>query len=337
MRVRRDIVVIGGSTGSTAVLKRVLADLPAAFPAALFVTTHMPARSTGLLGDILENASPLPVSRAVDRQPIEHGHVYVASPDRHLLLVDGVIRLGDGPQENMARPAVDPLFRSAALSFGPRVIGVVLTGLLNDGAAGLGTVKSCGGATVVQHPLDAEADGMPLAALEATAVDHVAPAGELGALLAQLVSETVEGAHDPSEELRLEVEIAAGARLGSDRLVRIAQPSALTCPDCQGVLSEVRGARPLRYRCQIGHAYTAESLAAQSDKVDEAIRVAMRVMEERVTLVERMAADAEAGGRRAVAELYEARAGEYRRYAATLREAAISLMALGRDRREQEL
>ena len=135
----------------------------------------------------------------------------------------------------------------------------------------------------------------------------------------------------------MEVEIAAGARLGSDNLRRLADPSALNCPDCQGVLSEVRGQRPLRFRCQIGHASTAEVLAARIERVDEAVRVAMRVMEERVTLVERMATDARETGRSAVAELYEARAEEYRRYAMTLREAATLSVRMGRASREQEI
>jgi two-component system chemotaxis response regulator CheB len=238
----------------------------------------------------------------------------------------------------MVRPSIDPMFRSAALSFGPRVVGVVLTGMLNDGAAGLRAIKTCGGVTVVQHPVDAEVDQMPLAALEATEVDHVASAADLGSLLTKIAgSGTVMQTPMPSEDLQLEVEIAAGKRLGSEELLKIATPSAITCPDCHGVLSEVRGSQPLRFRCQIGHSYTAEALASHIDEVDEAIRIAMRVMEERVTLVERMARDARETGRAAVAELYEARAVEYRRYAATLRDAAVTSLRLGRSPRHQEI
>jgi two-component system chemotaxis response regulator CheB len=277
------------------------------------------------------------VSQAIDGQPIERGHVYVAVPDRHLLLVDSVIRLGEGPRENMVRPAIDPLFRSAALAYGPRVIGVVLTGMLNDGASGLHAIKACGGMAVVQNPLDAEAEQMPLAALQATNVDHVAPASDLGRLLTVLVDSEAGPLLPLPPDLRLEVQIAAGARLGSDRLKLIATPSALSCPDCHGVLSETRDSHPLRYRCQIGHAYTAEVLASHNGEVDEAIRIAMRVMEERVTLVERMALDARQTGRTAVAELYETRAEEYRRYATTLRDAAVASLRLGRAPREQDI
>jgi two-component system chemotaxis response regulator CheB len=301
------------------------------------VTTHVPTTSSGYLVDALASAGPLPVSRAVDGQPVEHGRVYTAVPDRHLLLVDGIMRLGDGPRENMSRPAIDPLFRSAALAYGPRTIGVVLSGLLNDGASGLSAIKACGGTAVVQHPLDAQADQMPLAALESADVDNVAPASEIGRLLAKLASTEAGEARPPPDNLALEVEIAAGARLGSEALRRIAEPSALSCPDCHGVLSEVRGEQPLRYRCQIGHASTAEVLAARTEEVDEAMRVALRIMEERLTLVRRMAEDARATGRNAVAELYETRAQEYTRYAGVLRQAAIASLRGGRSERPDEL
>ncbi|GHD05104.1 chemotaxis protein-glutamate methylesterase [Tianweitania populi] len=270
------------------------------------------------------------MSQALDGQPIERGQIHVAAPDRHLLLIGDTIRLSMGPRENMVRPVIDPTFRSAALSFGSGVVGVVLTGMLNDGASDLHAIKACGGTAVVQHPLDAEADEMPLAALQSVDADHVASADDLGRVIAGIVGESTDGSQCLSDELQLEVDIAAGRRLGSANLLQIAEPSALSCPDCHGVLSEVRGSRPLRFRCQIGHGYTAEALASHITEVDEAIRVAMRVMEERVTLVDRMARDARDTGRPTVAELYETRGEEYRRYAATLRQAAILSLHHGR-------
>jgi len=323
---KKDIIVIGGSAGSHSALRQIMSDLPADLPASVFVATHVPMTGPGYLADALALAGPLPVSRAVDGQPVERGRVYAAIPDKHLLLVDGIMRLGDGPRENLTRPAIDPLFRSAALAYGPRVVGVVLSGMLNDGASGLSAIKACGGTAVVQHPLDAHADQMPLAALEAVKVDDVAPADQLGRLLVEIVARDAGEAGRCPDNLELEVEIAAGARLGSAALRRIADPSALSCPDCQGVLSEVRGEHPLRYRCQIGHAYTAEVLEARSDEVSKAMRVALRIMEERLTLVTRMAQDARLTGRTAVAELYEARAAEYARYAGVLRDAAVAAL-----------
>lgn len=326
---RKNIIAIGGSAGSGAVLQRLLADLPADLPASIFIATHVPAQTPGYLADVLASRSRLPVVRAVDGQPVEPSQVYVATADRHLLVVDGLIRLGEGPRENMARPAIDPLFRSVALAYGGRAVGVILTGMLNDGASGLCAIKACGGTAVVQHPLDAEADQMPLAALEAAEVDEVAPAAGLAALLSRIATSDAGPDIAPPASLVLEVEIAMGARLDSRVLRELADPSPLTCPECQGVLSEVRGERPLRYRCQIGHAHTAEELASRTSEVDEAMRIALRVMEERVTLVSRMAEDARVTGRTAVAELYEARAEEYSGYAATLREAAIRSLRTG--------
>jgi two-component system, chemotaxis family, protein-glutamate methylesterase/glutaminase len=320
---KQDIIVIGGSAGSNSPLKEILSGLPVDFPASIFIATHVPSSSDYLV-PALEKCCALPVVSATDGIPIERGCVYVAVPDHHLLVIDGTVRLGNGPRENMARPAIDPLFRSAALSYGPRTVGLILSGMLNDGASGLWAVKACGGTAVVQQPLDAKSDQMPLAALEAVTPDEVAPANQLAEVLIELVSRDAGQAGTCPDAVALEVEIAGGARLGSEALRQIADPSALTCPDCQGVLSEIRGQRPLRYRCQTGHAQTAEVLADRRREVDEALRVALRVMEERLTLVKRMGEDARQTGRNAVAELYESRAEEYRRYAQVLRQAAVA-------------
>lgn len=325
----KDIIVIGGSAGSGTALRRIVADLPADLRASLFVCTHQPSNSAGYLAEMLGRTATLPVSAAVDGQPVEQGRIYVAGPDRHMLLLGDTIRLGDGPRENMARPAIDPLFRSAALSCGGRTVGVVLSGMLNDGASGLSAIKACGGTAVVQHPLDAETDQMPLAALETVDADEVAAADDLGAVLARLAGSRAGEDLPPPPGLALEVEIAAGARLGAEALRRIADPSPLSCPECHGVLSEVRGEQPLRFRCQTGHAHTAEVLTRATTELEEAMRLALRVMEERVTLVSRMAEDARRTGRNAVAELYEARAVEYARNAEVLRAAAISAMRPG--------
>ncbi|HEX6741642.1 MAG TPA: chemotaxis protein CheB [Sphingomicrobium sp.] len=321
---KRDIVVIGGSAGSHSVLRQIIADLPADLPASVFIATHVPTNHPGYLADSLAKAGALRVIQAIDGQPIERGCAYVAAPDHHLLVVDGTVRLGNGPRENMTRPAIDPLFRSAALSYGSRTVGVVLSGRMNDGASGLTAIKACGGTAIVQHPLDAESDQMPLAALESVDADRVAAASDLGRAISETVAEDAGAVIECPEGLPLEVQIAAGSRLGAMALREIADPSPISCPDCGGVLSEVRGEQPLRYRCQIGHAMTAEVLAERREDVDEAMRVALRVMEERVTLVTRMAQDARQSARNTIAELYEGRAEEYARYATILREAAIA-------------
>jgi two-component system chemotaxis response regulator CheB len=332
----RDLIAIGGSAGSSSALQSIVAGLPADLPASVFIATHIPSESSGYLAGALARSATLPVAEAIDGQPIERGRIYVAVPNRHLLVIDGTIRLGDGPRENLTRPAIDPLFRSAALSYGSRVIGVVLSGMLNDGAAGLWAIKACGGTAVVQNPLDAQADQMPLAALETVAVDEVAPASDLAGVLARLATSEAGESHPPPDSIELEVEIAAGGRTGADTLRKIADPSALTCPECDGVLSEIRDGKPLRYRCQIGHAQTAEVLESRTGEVEEALHVALRIMEERVTLVTRMAEDAARTGRNAVADLYRARAEEYARYAATLRQAAVASMRAGTETRQSD-
>lgn len=325
----RNIFVLGGSAGSGPALKRLVRALPRDFPGSLFITTHMPSTHPSHLKEMLQGEGGLQVVRALDGMPIEPARAYVATPDRHLLILDGAIRLGAGPRENLVRPSIDPMFRSAALSHGPRVVGVVVSGLLNDGASGLHAIKSVGGTVIVQDPREAAEDEMPRAALEAVEADHVADIEGIAALMPQIARSPAGLAIAPAASLLFEVEVALGARLGSEALLRFADPAPLSCPDCGGVLSEVRGQSPLRFRCQIGHAYTAEQLAAKHDLVDEAVRIAMRMMEERVSLVERMARAARETGRSAVAELYESRAREYDRYAATLREAAISSLAVG--------
>jgi two-component system chemotaxis response regulator CheB len=322
---KRDIIVIGGSAGSTGALLALVSELPADFPGSIFIVTHVPSHGAPLLGEVLQVRSQLPVGYAVDGEPIARGRIVLAPPGRHLLLTPDRVRLGLGPRENMVRPAIDPLFRSAAATYAGRVVGVVLSGMLNDGAAGLLAIRQGGGATVVQDPDDAQAPEMPWAALAATEADHLITAAAMGPLLDQLAREDAPLGRPPSREVLLDVDIAAGGRLGSHRLAEVARPVPLTCPNCAGVLSEVKGEGPLRYRCQVGHAISAEALDTELDRsLEEAIRVAMRIMEERLTLVQRMGEAARRDGRTATAELYERRAGEYREQADVLRRAAMA-------------
>ena len=320
----RDIIVIGGSSGATVPLKQILGSLPRELPAAILIVLHIPSRGIGMLSTVAASAGVLPVRQAENGMAIERGHIYIGVPDHHMLIEGERILLGRGPRENMVRPAIDPLFRSAAISFGPRVIGVVLSGLLSDGASGLNAVKRCGGMALVQDPNDAVADEMPRRALEAATVDLCVSGARLGDVLSDLVLEHAGAILPIPSELRLEVDIAAGERIDSERLGTIAEPVALTCPACGGVLSKMRERGSLRFRCQVGHGYTADALAkVQESKVDEALRVALRIIEERAELVYRMAEDGRQSGRRAVAEMYDARAAEYRAHAEVIRQAVL--------------
>ena len=320
----RDIIVIGGSSGATAPLKAILAKLPAELPAAVFIVLHIPARSLGILNTVVSAASPLPVQAAAPGMLIEPGNIYLAVPDHHLILKRDRIMLGRGPRENMARPAIDALFRSAAVAFGNRVIGVVLSGMLNDGAAGLEAIKRCGGVTIVQDPDEAIADEMPRSALAAVEADFALGSGKIGDILADMAGLNIGEGSAPPPELQIEVDIAAGERTNSEVLVKLADPSTLSCPQCGGVLSVVRGSKPLRFRCQVGHALTAEILAReQENSVDEALRVALRIIEERAELVSRMAEDGRRSGRLAVYEMYHERSQEYRQQADVIRQAIL--------------
>jgi two-component system, chemotaxis family, protein-glutamate methylesterase/glutaminase len=332
----RDIIVIGGSAGATAPLKQILGRLPPDLPAAVFIVLHIPAQGIGILSTVVSSAGPLPVRQAENGMKIEPGQVYLAAPDHHLLMSGDHVFLGRGPRENMVRPAIDALFRSAAINYGPRVIGVLLSGLLSDGAAGLNAIKRCGGISVVQDPSDAIADEMPRSALEASIIDLCVPGAGMGDVLSDLAREVAGAALPIPPEIRLEVEIAAGERIGSDKLLSVADPVALTCPACGGVLSEVKvkESHPMRFRCQVGHAFGADILAREQEgQVDEALRVALRIIEERAELVQRMAADGRRNGRPAVAEMYQARAAEYREYADMIRRVVLkSLDAPARKR-----
>jgi two-component system chemotaxis response regulator CheB len=329
----RDIIVIGGSAGAVAPLREILARLPADLPAAVFVVLHIPARGIGILSTVASAAGRMPVRQAENGMQIENGHIYLAAPDHHMLVYDSHIVLGRGPRENMVRPAIDPLFRSAAMYYGPRVVGVVLSGLLSDGASGLNAIKRCGGLTLVQEPTEATADEMPRRALEATEVDLCVPSARIGDVLSELVRETAGTPLPIPPELRLEVDIAAGERVDTPILSQIADPAALTCPGCGGVLSMMKGGSPLRFRCQVGHAYTADVLAKEQEgRIDEALRVALRIVEERAELVHRMAEDGRQTGRRAIAEMYEARAEEYRDHAETIRRAVLGALDQPRPR-----
>jgi two-component system chemotaxis response regulator CheB len=289
-----DIVVIGASAGGIEALSRLLKGLPPKFPAAIFVVLHIAPQSPGYLPEILARAGNLPAENARDGKPFQHGRVYVAPPDRHLMLeADDCMRVVRGPKENRARPAVDPLFRSAALAFGPRVVGVVLSGGLDDGTAGLQGIKMCGGIAIVQDPADAVVSSMPATALRHVSVDYCRPARDIGPLLAELVTRPLPHHIVPEAPMRKQLEIEVDIAKGSDRsreVTRIGQPSMFTCPECHGTLLRIRGDKPWRFRCHTGHAFTADSLLAElTEATEESIWSAVRSIQESAMLMTHLA------------------------------------------------
>ncbi len=286
----RDLVVIGASAGGIPALQSLLQELPADFPAAILIVLHLSPHSAGLLPEILARAGPLPATNARHGEPIENGHIYVAPPDMHLLAdANRRIRIGHGPKENRFRPAVDPLFRSAALNYGSGVIGIILSGGLDDGTAGLRAVKQAGGLSIVQEPADAESSSMPISAMRHVKIDFCLPAAKIGVALARLARETNsgKGAAMP-DQTRFEVEVAADERNVAD-IRRLGEPSTYTCPTCHGSLFRVADATPTRFRCHTGHAYTAVTLDSElRTKVEDATWNAIRTLQEHIMLLQEL-------------------------------------------------
>src|SRR5438067_9028898 len=240
----KDIVVIGASAGGMAALERLVAGLPADLPAALFVVWHLSPGVRSVLPMVLSKAGPLPAANPKDGDPIKPGRIYVGPNDHHMLLERGYIRVTKGPKENRFRPAVDPLFRSAAYIYGTRTIGVVLSGALDDGTAGLWAIKMRGGAAVVQDPSDAMHRSMPINALDNVAVDYKVPVADMGPLLARLTRE--QAAPEPliaaaeREKMEAELKIAREVDARVENILQFGELSPFTCPECQGVLAMLR-------------------------------------------------------------------------------------------------
>ena len=295
--LKRDIVVIGASAGGVEALITVIRNLPAELPAAIFVVLHVAPFGGGNLPAILARHGKLPVMHPADGQSIEHGRVYIAAPNTHMLVKPGFIRVTDGPKENGFRPAVDPLFRSAARAYETRVVGVILTGTLDDGTAGLHTVKYHGGLSIVQDPADALFSSMPQSAIENVQVDWIVPVSGIGQAIAQLVMDTADGEIILFNKSEIQDEVVEIDPIKTGHGPQPGTPSGFTCPECHGPLWEIEEGDLLRYRCHIGHAYSVKSLAAaNSEALDAAIWTAVRSLEEKVAIGHSLASRARERG-----------------------------------------
>jgi two-component system chemotaxis response regulator CheB len=317
-----DVVTIGASSGGVEALSRLVGGLPADLPAAVLVVVHFPEGAPSALPRILGRAGSLEAVHPEDGDRVERGRVYVAPPGFHLLVEDGRVRLARGPKENGHRPAVDPLFRSAAVAYGPRVVGIVLTGADDDGAAGLAAIKRRGGVAVAQDPNDAVFRRMPESALGYADVDYCAPVGEMAALLARLVREPAgeESLYPVPDDVELEAKIAGldPATLEGGR--HPGEASGFTCPECSGPLYEIQDGPLTRFRCRVGHAYTAEGvLEGKTDALEEALYAALNTLEEAAEVADRLAARARHSGHAHAAERFEARARRAREQTTTVR------------------
>lgn len=302
----RHIIVVGASAGGVEALMKLVRNIPEDIDAALFATLHFPPDSTSSLGPILNRAGLLNAKQAVDGEGIEAGHIYLAPPDHHLLIFRDRLRLYRGPRENGNRPAVDPMFRSAALAYGRRVIGVVLSGNLDDGTSGLLAIKRRGGIAVAQDPEEAMFPSMPQSAIDHVAVDHVVKLDRMAKLLYELAKrptateESVASHDDARKETEYsEVDLA--------RIEQAADhPGVLApfgCPDCGGTLWELREGDLVRFRCRVGHAWTSDGLlASQAETLDAALWTALRALEESTALSRQLADRARRRGHARLAE-----------------------------------
>lgn len=322
-----DVIVIGGSAGALQVLTEIIEGLPSSFPASVLIVIHTGIESDGILPQILERTSNVPVAFASAGQAVTRGRIYVAPPDMHLIITESRLALVHGPRENGFRPAVDPLFRTAAREFGPRVIGVILSGGLSDGTFGLHLIKDHGGVAIVQDPDDALIDSMPRAAMNAVEVDYVLPAKEIAPTLERLC--TTSSARGASAMVRqkkeLEPQLASQDTEVSEMEEHFGDPAPFTCPDCGGTLWEIKDGRAVRYQCHVGHQYAPDGLeTSQREAIDRAMWSAVRALEEHAELKSRLAKRAEAGGMAAVADGFEEGARVAHRRAQEIRSVLFS-------------
>jgi two-component system, chemotaxis family, protein-glutamate methylesterase/glutaminase len=331
----RNLIVIGASMGGIETLTALLGQLPADLPAAVLIVQHTSADRESRLAGVLSRASTLPVSDAEDSEPILEGRIYLAPPDCHMLVADGHLRIRHGPRENRSRPAIDPLFRTAAVARRNRVIGVVLTGLLDDGASGLRALKRCGGVAVVQSPEDAAYPSMPRRAMEMTMVDHVLPVAQMGALLQKLVQEEPGPAPEIPREILNEVRLTERAMgLGNDKHERgidetgqLGNLAPFTCPECSGAMWAIKDEE--RFRCHVGHSFTLLSFLSEQDRsLEQALWAAVRTLEERYKALDALTSQEEQRGQHKMARSYANRADEARGHARQIRDVLLKLSSV---------
>jgi two-component system, chemotaxis family, protein-glutamate methylesterase/glutaminase len=339
----RNIIVIGASSGGVEALKNLIARLPSDFEASLFIVWHMSPNIRGILPQVLNQANTIYAAHAVDREPIYPNRIYIAPPDHHLLIESGCVRVTRGPKENRFRPAVDPLFRSAAYTYGQRVLGVILSGALDDGVAGLWTVKHRGGIAIVQDPNDAEVPSMPENAQREVTIDYCVPVAEMGALLVRLSQEQVADKvfmKDETENKKTEIEIRI-AEQGSAfeaGIMRFGTLTPYSCPECLGVLSAIKDGNLTRYRCHTGHAFSGDSLLATiTERIEDSLYAAIRGIEESVMLLNHIGDHIAELNQPKLAAVYFQKAKEAEARGQLIRQVVLSHEQLSKDSLQQQI
>jgi len=332
-------IVIGASAGGLEPLKEVVSQLPANLHAPVFVVVHTRPYAPSLLPEILSHVSPLPAVHPRDGTKIEPAVIYIAPPDHHLLIDDGDLAVKRGPKENGFRPSIDALFRSAAYAFGPNVIGVVLSGSLNDGTSGLWSIKRLGGIAMIQEPSQAKFESMPRSVLEYVDVDYRLDSSEIGVLLGRLARERSkragknDGMDDDIKQMAQEVQIAAGIDVPQEKIFEMGELTPFTCPECQGVLTKIVEGKLTRFRCHTGHAYTEDALLEEAMRTaGELLWRATRGFQEIEMLLEHMARHSREVGYPVSAEKFLKKARELEQQARNFQAAAVNHESLSSEK-----
>jgi two-component system chemotaxis response regulator CheB len=329
-------ITIGASAGGIEALKEVVSQIPADLPAPVFVAVHIPPFVASSLPEIISKAGPLPAVHPQDGTKIEVGRIYVAPPDHHLLVDERCIAVKKGPKENRFRPSIDALFRSAAYVCGPRAIGVVLSGALDDGTSGLWSIKRLGGITVVQQPNQARFESMPRSALEYVDIDYNLPSSEIGALLGRLANEhrVSEVAVEPDTKTRMAKEIQIAAENGAFQkgIMELGTLTPFTCPECHGALVKIAEGKMSRFRCHTGHAYTDNALLeAVMETTGEMLWQVIRSLEEGVMLLKHMGQHLQDAGDPTRAKIFFAKAHDIEKRSKTFHAAVLDHESLSGD------
>lgn len=337
----RNIIVIGASAGGFEALRKLVAKLPKNFGASLFIVWHMSPDIRGVLPQVLNRLETIYAAHAYDGELISPNRIYVATPDHHLLIERGRVRVTRGPKENRFRPAVDPLFRSAAHAYGKRVIGAVLSGALDDGTAGLWTIKQHGGIAIVQNPLDAEVPSMPENALREVEVDYSVSIAEMADLFVRLsqerIAESAEESMNGDKKTEIEIRIAAEDNAFEAGVMTLGKLTPFTCPECHGVLSKLIDGKLIRYRCHTGHAYSADSLLASiTENIENSLYNVVRGVEESIMLLNHLGDHFAEVNQRKLAALYFQKAQEAELRAQAVRQAILQHEQLSKDNLRQQ-
>lgn len=315
------IVVIGASAGGTSASGELISQIKPDINTAIFIVLHLAGKGISeLLQHRLQKFTSYRCKIAENEEAIQSNTLYIAPVNYHMLVKEGQVLIGQGPAENRWRPSIDVLFRSAAASYGNYTIGIIITGMLNDGAAGMSAIKRSGGICIVQDPNEAEFPDMPLAVLDTIEVDHSVRLSEMGQLISEITKNGITSNPVPQDVIA-EAEIAERTSTSIDNVQQLGNHSVYACPDCGGGLWHVQDAVIKRYRCHIGHSYTEKDLLIkQSETLEATLWVALRMMEERTSLLTRMAKDERSKGLNTLASFKEERNAELQVHIQKLKE-----------------